>query len=82
MLHTEVNLKIAKTITALRCSWWVGALKGVTVHWLCLNGHVWVPLSGLHLEQALELEGHHLPVVTRANREGHPVAGGFGQHTR
>jgi len=38
------------------------------------------PLSGLHLEETLELEGHHLPVVTGAHWEGHPVAGGLGQH--
>lgn len=38
-------------------------------------------LSGLHLEKALELEGHHLPVVTGAHWKGHPVTRGFGQHT-
>lgn len=45
-----------------------------------LNNRVRVSLSGLHLEETFELEGHHLPVVTRAHWEGHPVAGGFGQH--
>lgn len=54
----------------------------VPVHWLFLNDHVRVPLSGLHLEEALELEGHHLPVVTGAHWEGHPVTGGFRQHAR
>lgn len=34
-------------------------------------------VSGLDLEKALQLEGHHLPVVSEG--EGHPVAGGFGQ---
>lgn len=52
------------------------------MHWLFLNDHVWVSLSGLHLEETLELEGHHLPVVTGAYWEGHPVAGGLGQHAR
>lgn len=41
-----------------------------------------LPLSGLYLEKALELEGHHLPVITGTHWEGHPVAGGFGQHAR
>ena len=55
----------------------------VPVHWLFfLNDQVWVSLSALHLEEALELEGHHLPVVTGAHWKGHPVAGGFGQHAR
>lgn len=56
-------------------------LQRVPVHWL-LNDQVWVFLSGLYLEEALELEGHHLPVITWAYWEGHPVAGGFGQHAR
>lgn len=59
------------------------ALKRVPVHWLQFkNDRVWLSISGLHLEEALELEGHHLPVVTGAHWEGHPVAGGFGQHAR
>lgn len=49
-------------------------------YWLFFNDQVWTSVSGLHLEKALELEGHHLPVVTGAHWEGHPVARGFGQH--
>lgn len=33
----------------------------------------------MHLEEALQLEGHHLPAVTGTH--GDPVAGGLGQHT-
>lgn len=58
---------------------WVLSKESQFMHWFC---EVWVSLSGLHLEEALELEGHHLPVVIGAHREGHPVAGGFGQHAR
>lgn len=48
--------------------------------WLFLSIR-WCCSLGLHLKETLELEGHHLPVVTGAHGEGHPVAGGFGQHT-
>lgn len=55
----------------------------VTVHWLIfLMIRCDLPLSGLYLEKALELEGHHLPVITGTHWERHPVAGGFGQHAR
>lgn len=39
-------------------------------------------LSALHLEEALELEGHHFPVITGVHWEGHPVTGGLRQHAR
>lgn len=83
-LQGSQSKKTAKSITTLQCSWWVDAFKGVPVWALALicfkNDREWVSLSGLHLEEALELEGHHLPVVTGAQWEGHPVAGGFGQN--
>ncbi len=47
-----------------------------------LNEQVRASTSSLDLEEALELEGHHLPVVTGAHWEGHPVARRFGQHAR
>jgi len=51
------------------------------MHWLLFHkGQVWGSVSGLHFEQALQLEGHHLPVVAGAQGEGHPVARGLGQH--
>lgn len=33
----EVNLKTVKSITALRCSWWVDALKSQSMYWLFLT---------------------------------------------
>lgn len=83
MLSTpkEVDLKTAKkyySTEVFLVGEWVPSEESQFIHWLF--NRVWVSLSGLHLEEALELEGHHLPVVTGAYWEGHPVAGGFGQH--
>lgn len=59
----------------------IGTLaQRVPVHWLFIKGVTRGFLSGLHLEEALELEGHHLPVIARSHWEGHPVTGGLGQH--
>lgn len=80
-LHTqELNLKTAKSIAALRCSWWVRVCKESQFIGFCKGWRLGKFLSGLYLEEALELEGHHLPVITGAHREGHPVTRGFGQH--
>jgi len=53
------------------------------MRWLVeLKGHkrTKVSVSGLNLEEALELEGHHLAAVAGVQGEGHPVAGGLGQN--
>lgn len=51
------------------------------MHWLIFFSLNEELVSGLHLQEALELEGHNLPVVTGADRERHPVTRGFGQNT-
>lgn len=56
---------------------WVHALA----YFFSLNEELVSPPSGLHLQEALELEGHNFPVVTGADRERHPVTRGFGQNT-
>lgn len=50
--------------------------------WDCFDERVLAFLSALHLEEALELEGHHFPIITGVHWEGHPVTGGLRQHAR
>lgn len=79
--NIEVNLKTTKIATALALL--VSTHLQSPDHW---DFFFWwfdgAFLSGLHFEEALELEGHHLPVITWVHRKGHPVTGGLRQYTR
>lgn len=78
--NIKVNLKTAETATApaLLVSTHVQSPN----HWDFFFRRSGAFLSGLHLEEALELEGHQLPAITGVHWEGHPVAGGLRQHAR
>lgn len=79
-LTTLRSIKKWLKLLQLRHCWWVHTYRvqiiGISFWW---SGAF---ISGLHLEEALELEGHHLPVITGVHWEGHPVTGRLRQYAR